>query len=310
MNRFGGKIKRVPIDIYDNQHKNNWEIMEGAGKTSTKGINSFAKEHNKVEVEVRNKNTGKVEDILQGNLITYRGRAWLAQRAFNLNMGVTNRTNNDSTSVVTPGYNNKYISLLGVGLDPSGGECALDPTEVYESDYQLVSQGTVWDSGSINSGNFRYADVSNVYRQYHAIDTGYPTYLDDWNVSGGGTNSGYVKDPRYDSYMDPTTYTSIKIDAYLKVLCRITITPVECNGPKFYNNASNGEYYQDINEFGLFAAPFHNYQDSNYVNYKSIGSSNVYTCKKYRPEMFARVTTPTIRKDESMELVINWYVYF
>jgi hypothetical protein len=306
------KIKRVPVNIFDNQRKSFDDIAYINGK----GTNSFTNEHNMVEIEVKNKKTGQTEDIIKSNLITYRGRAWLAQRAFNLNLGApsNNRSNNDSTSVVTPGYASKYISMVGVGYDSSGGSCALDPTDVYESDYELAGHGTVWSAGnSVNSGNFWYRQTNSpaTYRQYHRIDSSYPVFLDDWNVSGGGTNSGYVKDPRYDSYMENVLYNTYKIDSYLKALVRVTITPVECNGPKFYNESSAGEYYQDINEFGLFVAPYHSSDDATYLTYRTANPSTAtYNWKKYRPELFARVTCPTIRKDESIELVINWYAFF
>jgi hypothetical protein len=301
-------IVRKSIDIFDNQKNKMDEKLTYT--ESRKGVNSFATEKNFVNVQVVDKKSGEVIEEQNNNLIVYHGRSWLMQRAFNLNLGAQNRSQNDNTSgIIRPGYNNKYISWLSVGTGGSTGECALDPDDSYETDYELNDHGTIWNGSAINDGNMRYRDINGVWRDYHAFDANYPVFLDDWNVTG--SQPGYQKDPRYPDYLEDVSYGGFKADSYLKALVRVTISPTECNGPKFYDAGAVGEYYQNINEFGLYAAP-----DHNWLNYKNTylydpnnsGQSNNW--KIYRPELFAKVNLSTIRKDESREIIVNWYLYF
>lgn len=298
------------VDINDNQRK---RLNDRCYVNSdVKGLNSFTNNQNRVVVQARNIHTGKIEQEETHNLIVYHGRSWLMQRAFNLNLGALNRTQNANTSGLTrPNYNNKYLCWLGLGTAGATASVCdpLTPDDSYETDYELGSHATLWDGSSINDGNMRYRDINDNWRDYHAFDTNYPVFLDDWNVTG--SQPGYQKDPRYPDYMENVTYNSLYADSYLKALVRTTISPTEANGPKFYDNESAGEYYQDISEAGLFAAPSHNWLDykNNYL-YSANNISQVNSWKMYKPEMFARVCFSTIRKDESREIILNWYLFF
>lgn len=212
-----------------------------------------------------------VEDT--NNLIVYRGRNWLMQRAFAKDM--TNRTD----------WSDKWITWLGIGVGGAVGGSPLVPTDPDLIECTLDTHGVV-------SAGSRWVTVNGL--DYHQFDTGYPLFLNDPEIvqcdpRGGALPSGCVDLCNDCSATDPIDTETYNCDKFLVALTRTTISSEECNG------GTGPLDYQDINEAGLFVSPSDN-------KLYSFASDDI--------QLFARVCFSTIRKDVNRELIFSWYVYF
>jgi len=332
--------KRSLINVGDNQQKRMRDKLDGKY-----GSNSFTDSLNRVVIQERNPRTGNKSTLVDTtNLIVYHGRHWLMQRAFAQDMGVGGVQNQDQTEGVTArqGYRNKYISWLGIGNGANAlAQSPLDVEHPALSNYGLREQGMIYlqsDSGNptvnYGSGNVEYGGVwgNDDYKQFHSFDSGYPKFIPDVDVVSSEDSARIEEydniekndtngNPLY-AYTWPYESVQYKLDSYLVTHIRTTIGEEECNGPLYYdiNYSQPSTYYnedftpsdnpvvdptsapyhnyQDINEAGLFMAPY-------FANLTGISISDA-----NRPEMFARVTFPTIRKRDDRELIFNWFCYF
>lgn len=333
---------RQEVNISDNQGKNLFDKCNFAPLNNTvrkRGTNSFASIKNRVVIESRdivNKNgkilkspdTEVVEDTT--NLIVYHGRHWLMQRAFDLDFGANGyRTNNgendgSNSSIVRSNYHNKWINWFAVGGGGTLFGQPLEPDNPTEADWHLGDPLRMWQSDgytynaatdtflrldSFGTGTYYGSGTytsSQIEKDFHKIDDGYPLYLTDWNVTGHGSPP-YQQDPNYGDMQAEPVQSGFVCDSYLRAHIRITLANNEANGQKYYDPASSDPTYQDISEAALYASPSDDPQNFSGVVSLSEGDA---IFRQWQPEMFARVCFSTIRKDETRELVFNWYVYF
>ena len=320
--------------------RQNINILESAGKhlgdscsmggcvPRPKGTNSFTDAKNRVVIESRNVITEQRKtEVDTSNLIVYHGRHWLMQRAFDLDYGTggnyalngeSDETNED---ILRANWHNKWINWLAIG---EGGHLAgqpLEPETPVEADWHLDEPLPLsFDTYNINSSNYlrlanhgagsEYAGGGapgsiDLETDYHRIDTGYPQYLVDWNVTGN-PDPPYMQDPNYGD-MQMLSDASYKLDSYLRAHIRVTLLNSEANGEKYYDPGASANLYQDISEAGLYASPSNNPQD--YAGIYTEDEDDD-TFRLWEPEMFARVCFSAIRKDETREIVFNWYTYF
>ncbi len=180
-----------------------------------------------VEIQVRDRKTGKIESQQKHNLIVYGGREWLLKKAFTTNVAID------------PNYiRNSEILWFGVG---NGGGEPGNPLQcgcTYGSDDDLY-----------NPIRMRYEFNSN------AQSTN-PFYASRILPSGDVVNGYYKK----------ITYVSVKEDQanpykinnsihypYLIAELRLEISPDDCCGQTFLDNNFE-KSYADINEAALFIA--------------------------------------------------------
>lgn len=233
-------IKRIPIKITDSQKRYMGdELSTRCGNVEFKSkeemtaneldiISEHGVKSNRVMVHARNVGDSKiylVEDT--NNLIVYRGRNWLLQRALNLNM--TNRQ----------GWRNRYISWFGVGRNGALSGSPLTPLNPSLENCQLGNHGTIGEGTN-------YVTVGE--NEYHSFDPGYPKILNDPDVPA----ENLCSDTNETDPLEGRTYPA---DKFLIGLVKVTIASNECNGESDVNS------YQDINEAGLFVSP------SNDLNY-------------------------------------------
>lgn len=107
-------------------------------------------------------------------------------------------------------------------------------------------------------------------KQYHKFDDGYPTFVEDNDIETSGL------------------YNSRDRQLILKTIT--TLTTDEANDDDGISDPSS---YQEINEAGLF-----------------ISNSNSISSPPTQIELFARTTFPTIKKNDQVELIFNWYIFF
>jgi len=215
-------IKREHLIFKDSERPNLKDKMVGGSPTEHTGIKGRVQIHTR-DIEGTDKKLYLVEDT--GNLIVYRGRNWLMQRAFEQDMSGR------------AGWKDKWINWFGIGTggavsgqplvpaSPDLGDCAL-------GSHGLIGSGTRWTQCD---------DLGAVARDYHMFDDGYPIFINDPDVDNGDlcTNCTSV-DP-----LDSTTYNCEK---FLITLIRTTLTADEASD-------TLGLGYQDINEAGLFVSP-------------------------------------------------------
>jgi hypothetical protein len=203
-------VQKIPIEIKDTERKTLGDKFSfGEPGNTIRG---------RVRIFERKVGEGKklylVEDT--SNLIVYRGRNWMVQRAFNADL--TSR----------PGWKDKYISWLAVG----GGGATADPlipeSPVLE-DYQLGNQLPI-------GAGTRYINLDGYH--YHMFDDNYPTFLYDTDIDNNILWAGCTQ-------VDTIQGITRRCDGFLIGLVKTTIAADECNGSS----------YQDINEAGLFVGP-------------------------------------------------------
>lgn len=183
------------------------------------------------------------------NLVVFRGRRWLVQKAFN-----TNYSGADD-------YNSLFIGWLGIGTGGAPSGHPLTPTAPSLSNVGLSSHGVI-ESGT------RYVTVDG--KQYHKFDADYPVFEIDDEASIYGTSE--ADDAR--------------------IIARI-VTTLESDEANDDGGLIDPNAYQEINECGLF-----------------IADTNTVSPAPTRMELFSRCTFPTHRKNNEMELIFDWSLYF
>lgn len=176
---------------------------------------------NLVNIKVRNIVTGEIESDQNSNLIVYRGRDWLLQRAYNAGFGTGARDAEEWEAM--------WINWLAVGTGGSVGGNPLTPTSPALPDYVLNTHGSV-DAGS------NYITVGG--KEYHTFDSGFPKFLHDTDVTET------VYGPSFTDYNGVTNPS----DSVLIGLVKVTLSSEECNG------GTEDTDYQDISEAGLFVS--------------------------------------------------------
>jgi len=237
------KVQKINVGITDNQKKNIKDKV-----LSSTPINDKTKFQPKGRVRVYEKKVdsdGKkklflIEDT--SNLIVYRGRHWLLQRAFNQNLTTT--TGDRS------GWSDKWINWFGVGI---GGSTAnpLVPASPILTDCELNTHGTM-DTGTsrvvIPGGN-----------EFHSFDTNYPRFIFDTDITNSELCTGCTA-------LDAENGTGpFNCDGFLIGLTKITLLSAEANGGTIPGNS------QDINEAGLFVS------ESDLTTYSSFTSTSMQT---------------------------------
>lgn len=213
-------IKRIPVIITDKQRKN---MKDRFLASSLKG-----------RVLIHEKKVGEGDDKLYlvedtSNLIVYRGRNWLMQRAFNTDM--TNRT----------GWKDRYISWFAVGTGgQAGGGDPLVPASPTLQDYALGAHGTIAPASATKL-------VTVDGKQYINFDTGFPKYAHDPDIDFDLLPTGCTA-------TDPIDSLSYKCDGFLIAHIQVTL------GSGLANNGGHAGgdpalEYQDLSEASIFCAP-------------------------------------------------------
>jgi len=155
------------------------------------------------------------------NLVVYRGRHWLMQRAFYSAVGARD-------------WKSYYVTHFAVGSGGALVTSPLSPVAPELTNYQLGTHGVI-DNGTFDT-------VSG--EEYFRFDSGYPIFLQDEdivNYTGDGC-----------SHTDPLSITG-NCDRELIAKIQVSIASGQCNDS---DNPSNpglpGDPYQDISEAGLF----------------------------------------------------------
>ena len=218
--------KSIEVNISDNQRKNTDDEMV-MGNFQPKGrVRIF-------ERKIGDNKLYLVRDT--SNLIVYRGRNWLLQRAFNQDL--TNRE----------GWKDKYISWFGVGSGGAVGGSPLTPAAPELQNCQLGTHGTIDDGAN-------YVAVDG--KEYHTFNSTYPRFINDPDVTNGDLCTDCTS-------IDPDDAQTYNCDKFLIGMVKTTIATNEANG------GTGDEDYQDINEAGLFIS------ESNSLTYPSFGAGSI-----------------------------------
>jgi hypothetical protein len=265
MSLESNEIETIKIKIKDSERKN---LKDSLGGTLGR--------KNRVRIYSTNLETGKSSlEVDTTNIIVYRGRDWLMQRAFNQNLHDVNRA-----------WKDMYLSWFAVGVGGANEATPLIQINPSLPNYQLANHG------SIASGT-RYVTVNS--KDYHSFDAGYPQFLNDPDITNSDLDAGCT-------HTDPVDSQAYRCDKFLIGEVATTLASDECNGDGtsagsgiYASGPLAGQPYQDINEAGLFISP------SNDTGY-SFAATDM--------QLFARITFPTQRKDERRQLVFHWLIYF
>jgi len=158
------------------------------------------------------------------NLIIYRGRSWLAQRAINKDIG--NRS-----------WKDRYISWLGLG---TGGAVVGDPLTPTSPDLSDVWLDTQVDVGA--GSNYVSVNCNGGVRQFRAFDANYPQFVADPDINNSTIDQTCTA-------VDPIDTNTYGCDKFLLVKIVTTIGVTE------YNGGNDVGDYLDLSEAGLFVSP-------------------------------------------------------
>ena len=186
------KIETIPIEFIDSQRlkdrlvsggsvppKNRVQIHERVKKGRLYKPKSYGGKVMPYSLDT-DPRYGKIEDT--NNLIVYKGRSWLMQRAFQKDLSPVGGWPNANYV-----KNTSFISWFGLGSGGADPENPLTPYEPALTDIGLASHEQV------NTGDRRSYDFND--NQYHAFDTGYPVFISDINVDITNNESCTVTDP-------------------------------------------------------------------------------------------------------------------
>ena len=234
-----------------------------------------------VEIQVRNKETGKIESQQKHNLVVYGGREWLLKKAFN-----TNVSNN-------PDYI-RNSEILWFGIGNGGGEPG-NPLQcgcTYGSDDDLY-----------NPVRMRYDFNSNV----QSTNPYYASRI----LPNGEVVNGYYKKITYVSIKEDQAnpYKLNNVIHYPNLIAelRLEISPDDCCGQTFLDNDYERSY-ADINEAALFIS------DSRYTDPGMQEDSLTYFTQDYTsynanrtdlPE-FERLPEKTVTYKDGNAIEYNW----
>lgn len=182
-----------------------------------------------VDIQVRNKKTGEIEETQRHNMIVFGGREWLLRRAF----GPMLSDNDDNLHIL-----NSAIKWVGFGS--GGGE----PGNPLQSGCTLG-----YDTDLYNPVRIRYPNTNN--------DSELSSYYASRMLSDGSIVTGYFKQISYVSLKEDSAnpYAENGVIKYPTIIAeiRIELSSDDCNGAN-YTNLENNVAYQDINEAALFIA--------------------------------------------------------
>lgn len=262
------KIERIDVKMHDNQRKNTGDCV------STESDNALPR--GRVRIFEKNENgLYLLEDT--SNLIVFRGRNWLMQRAFNQNLG-NNGDQGGSGGQRT--WKDYYINWFAIGTGGAETGSMLDVSSPELSNIELATHGVIGTDGKNVSG-----------KEYMSFDDGFPQYLNDPDLNNDGIPNDAEDERLYDALPDVTPiYDPVrddykKPDSFLVAKIQVTLGADDANGGDTDND------FQDLNEAGLFVSDDHVDPQSD-------------------PQLFARVTFSTIRKTNMREIVFSWYIYF
>lgn len=205
-------IERVPIVVNDRMESILDDLSLGKKKRPLGRVQIHSRESGSDKFNL-------IEDT--SNLVVYRGRHWLLQRAFYASVGSRD-------------WKSYYINHFAVGTGGVVATSPLSPVSPALTDYALGSHGTI-DNGTFDtvSGN-----------EYFRFDSGYPVALQDEDIidyTGDGC-----------SHTDSLSITG-NCDRELIAKVQVSIASSQCNDS---DNPSNpglpGDPYQDLSEAGLF----------------------------------------------------------
>jgi len=239
------------------------------------------KRRNHVDVDVVDIRTGeKIDERKSNNLVVFRGRSWLLQRAINMNLGMNN-WEGEPHNYPSIHANNNYISWLGLGSGGHLEDNVLKPKAVKPTEYDLHVWAKNKEDIAVNYAdsavdeNILYYKISSddtiIWNQYHRI-----------------SSIQILTDPAVNmEELDETNpYNDYKVDSYLIALVTTSIEDYE------FAVDSPGYDGQIISEAGLFV------------------SDNINGVPSECPVLFAKTNFTTIIKDKWKKLIFRWYLYF
>lgn len=235
------------VNIYDYPRNDLKEKFEKVGYNNKE----YSPAYGRVQIYTHPIGNNKKLYLLQdtSNLVVYRGRSWMAQKVANTSMSGCS------------GWSDLFLSWFAIGTGGTFSGNPLVPSAPSLTDVALS------DHGVIESG-VRYITFDG--KEYHKFDNGYPTFVDDDEVSSTGL----------------AALTDKKL--VLKIVTTLTTDEANDDGGVYDPSAT-----QNISEAGLF------FSDSNSV-------STLPTIM----QLFSRVTFATIPKNDEMQLIFKWYIYF
>lgn len=181
-----------------------------------------------VEIQVKNRNTGKIESQQKHNLVVYGGREWLLKKAFN-----TNVSNNDTDFI-------RNSEILWFGIGNGGGEPG-NPLQcgcTYGSDDDLYNPIRIRSEFNTNA---------------HSTNPYYASRI----LPSGEIVNGYYKKITYvaikEDQANPYKINNIVHYPNLIAEIRLEISPDDICGKSWLGNDYE-KSYGDINEAALFIA--------------------------------------------------------
>ncbi len=276
------KVETIEINTYDKTLQKT--IYDKVNAGSLYGNNNEIERRNHVEVDVVDIRTGeKVDERKSNNLVLFRGRSWLLQRAINMNLGMNN-WEGEPHGYPCGNAKNSYISWLGLGSGGHLEDNVLKPKAVRPTEYDLniwavhKEESTIPYADSVLNENILYYKTTSgdsiIWRQYHRISA--IQILTDPAIDMG----------KYDEMDDNFPFNDYKVDSYLLALAITSIEDYEYIIP-------TGEYDgQVISEAGLFV------------------SDEIDKVPSEPSVIFAKTNFSAINKDKWRKLIFRWYLYF
>jgi hypothetical protein len=212
------RIERKLLKFGDSQKKNLHDQFSYSGFQPRGRVRIFERKDGQLNL---------LEDT--SNLIVFRGRNWLMQRAFKQNLASTRE------------WKDLYLGLLAVGTGATLGANPLIVSPPNLTDWSLGNHGVIGASA-----NRRI--VSS--KEYHIFDTGYPKFLNDPDLNNDGSVDDFDTElysslqPGQTAVQDPVNGNSYHPDSFLVAKVQITLSVGEAN--------SSNPQGQDLNEAGLF----------------------------------------------------------
>lgn len=184
----------------------------------------------RVQIHARDIGNGKklylVEDT--SNLIVYRGRHWLMQRAFGQDFDANQ---SDVAPAGSRDWKDRYVRWFAIG---TGGASIADPLTAESPSLDDCALTTHVDIGGTS-----YMETTDGNYQFKAFDSGYPKFIIDGDVPAAGES--LCTDA---SAQDPVDLGTYYADNFLVSIMQITLAADE----------GNGTGYQDLSEAGLFCS--------------------------------------------------------
>jgi len=178
----------------------------------------------KGRVRIMERDIGSGKKILlfdTSNLVVYRGRSWLVQRA--INKSLASRSN----------WHNNFISWMAFGTGGTVAGTPLVPLSPELKDYGLA------EHASVGAGT-NYTTVDGL--DYHTFDATYPKLTNDPEVDN--------------AILDPSCTETDDIDGFIYSCDKFLLCNIQTSiSASEYNGGTDPASYLDLSEAGLFISP-------------------------------------------------------